>query len=56
MIPIPDEFNYIAPAITSKMKNPKKPRVKNKKMTASSRYGKEKNQLKEQYTDLRPRP
>lgn len=57
MVPIPDEFNYIAPKITSKLKkSPKKKEAKNVSMVAPSRYGKEKNKLKKGYVDLRSHP
>ena len=57
MTPITDEFNYIAPKITSKMTKPnKKKQAKNVNMQAPSRYGKDKNKLKKGYVDLRGKP
>jgi hypothetical protein len=57
MTPIPDEFNYIAPKIASKLKKqPKKKEAKNVKMEAKSRYGNKKNSLKKDYVDLRTIP
>ena len=54
MIPVPDEFNYIAPAISSKMTKPsKKKEVKNQRMKAKSRYGEDKNTYEKGYFDAR---
>lgn len=54
MIPVPDEFNYIAPAISSKMTKPsKKKEVKNQRMKAKSRYGQDKNTYEKGYFDAR---
>ena len=57
MVPIPNEFNYIAPKITAKLKKPStKNQAKNISMQAPSRYGQEKNTLKDDYIDMRGKP
>lgn len=57
MTPIPDEFNYIAPAISSKMTKPsKKKQAKNVSMEAPSRYGKEKGEQKKKPLSFRNKP
>lgn len=57
MTPIPDEFNYIAPKISSKLTKPsKKKEAKNVSMESPSRYGKDKNKLKKGYIDMRGKP
>ena len=54
MTPVPDEFQYIAPAISSKMTKPsKKKEVKNQRMKAKSRYGNESNTIQEGWIDAR---
>lgn len=57
MTPIPDEFNYIAPQISSKMTKPsKKKQSKNVSMDAPSRYGKEKDAQKKKPLSFRHKP
>jgi hypothetical protein len=54
MTPIPDEFNYIAPKITAKMKKPSKVReAKNVSMDAPSRYGNDKKASKKKPLSFR---